>query len=225
MENLSINMVDRSKFFKKGIIPPTKDLFIEDDLLNGDEVKYFWTKDPVYLTQYTENIDDLIEKETGIIDSYKTIFNSLVNSMFFVGAVGKEFIGGSRVSVSNPYTENSLPSESDDFNYKSLFPNLDLENNRYCEISKFAIKEEHRANFHHYKIFFKELCSLIYNLDIKYLFFYSTPARTRLYKRLVGEYFIEVGSNLCDFSNWEGFEELPDGDKVSVIAYERKTNI
>lgn len=64
------------------------------------------------------------------------------NGVIILAKCGEEVVGGTRIVISAEEKRMSLPFEDANFNLKLALPELDLENYKYGEITKFAVKPE-----------------------------------------------------------------------------------
>ncbi len=168
----------------------------------GKHFEYRWTRDPDDLRSYTRLIDKYYESELRLPDSYKKIDYNDLNSYFLVGYEEDKLFGGTKISLNNPLVRNSLPNEKLGFNYSLVFPELNLRERRYCEISRTAINEKHRGNSLFYTISFDLFKKLMDKNDIRYMFICASKARLRLYKSFASKTFTYLDTREYDVKEW-----------------------
>lgn len=126
-----------------------------------DPVVFQFTTDKALLHQYYLLRDQMFKRfikdysgDTGA-DIYDKI------SEILVAVRGNLVIGGCRVTVREGDENFLLPMETKDFKIKEHFPELPLNTERHCVVSKFAILEEHKENELLYG-----LCKAVFNKTV-----------------------------------------------------------
>lgn len=164
-------------------------IFANELTKNSDEIEYEWSRDPKFLKEYTGLIDEYYENELNLPDAYKKIDPRDFYSHFLRVTHNNKLISGVRVTTNNKEAKFSLPNEMLGFTYQNVFPDLDLQNNKYCEVSRYAMHTDYRKNPNHYMAAFKKFYELTKELKVKYLFISSTKARVRLFKSFASNFF------------------------------------
>ena len=217
MHSTSVNMIDKTKFLFKKQSLASMPFFQGTANLEDEKIEYVWSKEPFYIRQYAKIIDESFDEELNLRDVYKKINESDFRSHYRLFMLGKKVIGGFRMVVNDPLTEYSLPSERPEFQFKEAFPELDLLNNRYTELSRFAVLPEFRNNMNHYSDGFKAYKDKMTELGVKYLFLCSSRSRFRVYNRIAVKHFKLVDTKFFDVSDWVGdYKNL----EFYVCAYE-----
>ncbi len=155
----------------------------------NNEIKYIWSKDPDHIRDYTKLIDLYYENELNLVDTYKNISPNDMNSYFLIVLHKNEVISGARLTVNIPDSKTSLPNEKLGFSYHTIFPELDLEHSRYCEISRYTMHINYRKMNSHYINAFRMFYELTLKLGVKYMFICSDKPRLRLYSVFSKKYF------------------------------------
>ena len=215
--SIDITMKDKTKFLLK---KQNEKTFYFQNISNLEEEKidYIWSRDPALIKQYTKVVDENYEDELLLKDVYKKISKTDFVSYYrlIVCRNKNKIVGGFRMVSNNPAIETSLPSEREEFTYAGLFPELDLLNNRSCELSRFAIAKEYRANKDYYVDAFTSSKQKMTENNIKYLFLCGSKAMLRSHKREAGKLFKYIDTRNHDVSGWEDFKHL----EFYVSAYE-----
>ena len=208
MLGANTHMVNKSKILDGDSSVLSK--FSMDELFesSSESLEYFWTKETRYLNQYTKIIDDIYKEEVNINNAYTAIEADDLRSHFYIATIKDEVIAGARYTINDPFQRYSLPAEAPGFSFASLFPELDLENNRFAQITKLGVVSEHRNNIIHYKNGFKEFKNISTRLGAKYIFVVATLDRIRLYN-LVGKKFFKVlDPRKADIEAWDTHSHL-----------------
>jgi hypothetical protein len=214
------SMIDKSKFlFGKGLNLPSISFFQHNSALEDEKVEYIWCKDKKHIRQYIKLVNENFDDELNIPGSYKKIDLKDLNSHFFIALKNMIVMGGARFSVNDKFYEYSLPNEKLGLlKYKELFPELDLENNSYGEVTKYVALPEYRNDMSHYLNAFKGFKELSDELRVKYMFICSTKSRARLYNLGARKFFkVLEGKNVVN----DAWKELSHFD-VYVSVYENK---
>ncbi|MDX1949122.1 MAG: GNAT family N-acyltransferase [Rickettsiales bacterium] len=184
----------------------------------SEDVVYEWSRDPNFLRDYTNLIDKYYENELNLPDAYKKIDPRDMHSNFLIGRVNNEIISGVRITTNNKDAKFSLPNEALGFSYQNLFPELDLQNNRYCEVSRYAMHTDYRKNPLHYITAFQKFYEITKELKVKYLFISSTKARVRLFKSFATNNFKFIETKYLGAVNYYANA----GIEVYVICFENQ---
>jgi len=218
MLTASSDMIDKSKFFLKRKGAVGKTFFQQSSGVEEEKIEYLWTKDPFYLKQYANLIDASYEDEVNIKDAYKSINDKDLRSHFYIAKEGEKIIAGVRFTVNDPLHRYTLPAEDIGFSFAKLFPELDLSNNLFAQITKFGVISEHRNNIVHYKNAFSEFKKLSDELNIKYIFIVATNDRLRLYNAVAKRLFIQISIKDAGTPGLKNHDHL----KMYALAYENK---
>ena len=200
------NMIDKRKLLFTGPSSNSQQFNLLQgsfDLGKESEVEYIWTADPSLIKQYSRIIDEQFDAELNLRDVYKNINETDFRSYYRLFVSGNKVVGGFRMIVDDPLTEYSLPSERPGFTFKNTFKELDLLNNRYTELSRFAVDPQYRNNMNHYKDGFRAYKEKMTELGVKYLFLCSSRSRFRVYNRFAKDHFKLVDTKHLDVSGWE----------------------
>lgn len=212
-------MLDKAKLLSKKTFTEA-DSF--GDIFDDENLSYGWSRNPSDLRQYTNLIDKNFELELSLKDSYKKIEAKDLYSHYYIGKFKNKVFSGVRLTFNNPSMEKSLPSEWAGFCYNKTFPELNLSDERYCEVTRFAIEEEYRRTPQHYHEFFRAAQEITFEQNIKYMFLYAEKSRARLYCAVAKDFFKRKDIKVCDFSDWKGYENLAWKKEFNVIAFENK---
>lgn len=109
------------------------------------EVKYEFTQDPGLLHQFYKLREEMFISVWGLkhFTGGEDAFDH--SSHIIVARLGKQVIGGTRLTISSPAAPQALPMEHDDFKLSELFPDLGLVNRSYCEFSRAAILPDYQS--------------------------------------------------------------------------------
>ena len=202
MQNLSTFMFDKSHFIIKKPIPDSG--FVSgSNMLSDNKIQYIWSNNLYYIKQYSSIIDEQFDEELNLQDVYKKISDTDFRSFYRLFMIQEKVIGGFRMVINDPYTEYSLPSEKPGFTFKDTFKKLDLANNKYTELSRFAVDPSYRNNMEHYRDGFHAYKEKMIELGVKYLFLCSSKSRFRIYNRFATKHFNLIAHKDIDVSGWE----------------------
>ena len=115
-----------------------------DTTENSKKINYEFTSNPDFLNQYYKIREDCYRDDLGLTcfsgeeDEYDRI------GYIAVARIGDKVIGGARLILSHPHSGIRLTLEEENFLMVNFFPELDLEENGYCEITRVAILREYR---------------------------------------------------------------------------------
>ncbi len=217
MLSTDAHMIDKSKFLFGKQKVSNWSFFQNNSNLEDEKIEYLWSRDPFYIKQYARIIDESFDTELNLRDVYKKIKESDFRSYYRLICDGNKVVGGFRMIVDDPLTEYSLPSEKPGFTFKSLFPELDLLNNRYTELSRFAVLPQYRNNMMHYVDAFRSTREQMIELGVKYLFLCGSRSRVRIYNKEAKKHFKLIDTRYLDVSDWDGdYSNL----EFYVCAYE-----
>lgn len=212
-------MIDKVAYFDRAAVS-SELLFSSKEIVSeSEDLKYFWTRDPKILKEYTKLIDVRFKESMNIDDAYKKINDTDFKSYFLIGTLKNEIAGGVRASICPAGEDVVLPNELFGFNYKEFFSELNLKENGYVEIDQYAVKAGYRNITDYDFIFrsFKELCD---EKHIKYLFIPASRARQKLYKVFASRYFKFIGQKKIDIAQLEGQSDISNADDYWFYAYE-----
>jgi hypothetical protein len=128
---------------------------------------------------------------------------------------GNEVVGGARIVVSSPASEQLLPLESKDFRMSEIFPELHLEKAAYCEFSRLAVERSERTGGNLARDIIIELTREAKARGIRYLFAVSTPLQARCYRKV----FKSLGHDYVIDTSVEVPQKEIYGHLKMVIAY------
>jgi len=105
---------------------------------------YEFTKDPGYLHQYYRLREEMYISVWGLkhFDGQEDSFDADCHTL--VARVGNHVVGGCRLIVVNPYSDNLLPLESEQFRLQNVLPGLNIESCKIAECSRLAVLPEYR---------------------------------------------------------------------------------
>ncbi len=214
------NMIDKRKLLFTGPSSNSQQFNLLQgsfDLGKESEVEYIWTADPSQIKQYSRIIDEQFDTELNLNDVYKNISTRDFRSYYRLIISSDKVVGGFRVVINDPLSEFSLPSEKPGFTFKEMFPELDLLNNSYCEVSRFAVLPEYRRNNNHYVDAFTSTKELMTDKGVRYKFICGSRSRLRLYNREDKKHLKILDIRYYDVSGWEDkYKDL----EFYVCAYE-----
>jgi hypothetical protein len=156
--------------------------------LNQEGIVFEFTKEEKYLNQYLA-----LRKESYLTDKYMSgHFNKGMpdiydyNSEIIIVRIKDKVIGGARMSCSYSHDIKPLPSESDEFSFKTYLKDFNIEWNsiNYAEIHRFVINKEYRDNKNLSLKIILYLYMRAQYLNINYFFYPAIPLKARLFKRL-----------------------------------------
>ncbi len=212
-------MIDKTNFlYKKTAVPAF--LFQPIDMLDDQKVEYLWTRDRQEIKQYMQMIDQNYGSELDVENAFKNIGASDLRSNFFVARNSKGLIMGVRVTLNDPFLKYSVPTEKSNFSFNDLFPEYDLVNNRYAEVSKFTVLDEYRNDINHYVNGFKFFKDLLDKNNAKYLIICGSRARHRIYKKFASNYFKYVDMRKLDISLWPEYATISFAQDSWAVLYE-----
>jgi len=208
MQNNAFQMIDKSKTFFRKLDIPGLGLFQHDADLEEKQTEYLWSRDPFYVKQYMKMVDDNYDNELHVSDTFKKIGSNDFRSHFFLSKIDKKVIMGVRLTLNDPFLKYSLPTEKNNFNFSDLFQDIDFANNKYCEITKFTVLEEHRNDINHYVNGFKFFKQLMDEHKIKYMLICGSRARHRIYKKFAAQHFNFVDMKKLDITLWPEYSTI-----------------
>lgn len=188
---------------------------------SDSEIKYIWSRNPQHLREYTKLIDKYYENELNLKDLYKEINPKDFNSYFYIVLKNEEVISGARLTVSDKLSQGSLPNEKLGFPYSHYFPELNLENNRYCEISRYSMDERYRKMEIHYINAFSSFHNLTKELGVKYMFILGTKGRHRLFGHYAKKHFKLIDLREFNLSHFAEYSSINAG-KQYLAVYENE---
>jgi hypothetical protein len=107
---------------------------------------FFFTTDREALNKYYEvreycyrRVKNGPREFDGQADSFDSLSDTLVITH------KNKTIGGARITSSSAECRTLLPAEQEDFNLIKNFPELDLHQKKYCEVSRLAVLPEYRS--------------------------------------------------------------------------------
>ncbi len=219
MLNVNGNMIDKTKFFLGKQKLGGFQLFQSRTEFQEPKIEYIWSRDPDYIRQYMKVIDRYFDTELNLKDIYKKIDSKDLYSHFYLVLRNNQVIGGARLSISNSFSEYTLPAEKwGIFKYSDVFNDLDLRNNSCAEVGRYAFMPEYRNDPNHYMNAFRDFQIKMTENKTKYLFLCGSRAMLRIHHRVAKNYFKLVDTRHVDVSTWDDFKHL----EFYVSAYENE---
>jgi hypothetical protein len=187
----------KSKLFQRQEkLLPAGDYFNDSDLLNFyesiDGVDYIWSRDPKKLLTYRRIINQIYNEELGLDYGFYDLSEMDFRSFFFLALPKNDHAGGCRLTISNPSMQSSLPCEGDGFQIIDKFPEIDFENYKCAEISRFSLKRKYRSSrvsVGFYENFFRMSRDLLTAQNVRYIMICSSVSRQKIYFRYARKYF------------------------------------
>lgn len=160
------------------------------------ELVFEFTRDPGYLHQYyllrakaqvsvwgaqaPENVEDEMDRQSHIL----------------IARRGNQVMAGGRMTISSPRRPMLLPLEQNGPNLVQTFPQLNLENRKYAEISRVAVEVEFQ-NEDSLPTIFQHFYRKIVATRVEYLFGLASAGVTNSYQRFA----VAAGLNLTIMAN------------------------
>lgn len=153
-------------------------------MLTVGELRYTWEgHTQKQLQQYFEVRQKTYADHLGLkYFSGKLDWEDL-NSEILLVLSGEECVGGARLTVHSDEVNPHLPLEEKGFILKELFPDLNLENATYGELSRLALLSEYRDGIQS-EILYEHIGDKCKELNIKYLFSVSPYNQARRVRRV-----------------------------------------
>ena len=161
----------RARFEKKVYIPRNISFGVttEEDL----KKQYYKIREAAY----RQLLDD--DKFTAPEDEFDK------NGHIFVAKSANVCVGGLRITVSKPGSENRLPLETEDFRIKDFFPWLTFMGVTYSEPSKLALLPDYRDGQVLENLFFESIKYYTQQLGVEIAFGRSAILQTRRFKQYI----------------------------------------
>lgn len=109
------------------------------------DLVYEFTHDPALLQQYYAVRQRLYTEKWGLEHFPEGPEDFDKRGMILVVRSGKLVVGGVRMLIRSPRINKPLQIEADGINLQEYLPQLQLEHNSYCEISRLALLPEFRG--------------------------------------------------------------------------------
>lgn len=161
----------------------------ELSILASQEPKYFWTRNPFYVSQYMSMVHQNFQDELRIDHNYNEMEKEDLYSKVMVGVVSNEVVMGFRITANKSCNGNNLYSSNLSFSYSDVFPELDLLSNDYAELSRFTAKKDFRSTSDYYQSCWPMIKGFCDEQQSKYLFIIASKSRLKLYNRVGRHYF------------------------------------
>lgn len=142
------------------------------------------TKDTYFLKQYYKIREALyrrdlhLENFSGEEDQYD------LDGDIVIVRIGQEVVGGGRINYSKPQSRIPLVLEEEGFYIAELFPDLELENEVYCEISRLALSEQYRCGKKVISLLIEKIVERAKLSGVKYIFTVSPMIQAKIYKMI-----------------------------------------
>ncbi len=170
------------------------------------ELVYEFTTNPDLLDQYTKLRQSLYPTDDKF-KGFRTFgylpeedYKKEQGKMLIVRK-GNVVVGGAGLVISSPnerallpLEQNILPINGRQFLLRRQFPNMRLENYSYGEFNRIVLLPEYRTGIYT-KTIFKKMLIESERLGLRYLFGMGDRVRARLYKKLYGNFGLNV--NIC----------------------------
>lgn len=142
-------------------------------------------------------------------------------------------VGGARLIVNNNINSDYLlPMETKDFKLKNLFPELELENKTYAELSRFVVLDNYRDNKCSSEICKNLVGIKAASLDINYIFCVTAPQLARIsgitFRRLGIPFEVQKNIKVPDLPTYEGHKmvlSLIDLTNINSTKYQERLKI
>ncbi len=154
-----------------------------ESTIMGD-VEFKWTKDPDLLLQYFKIREEAYREYLGL-NNFRGKLDAIDSHSHELVAVknDNQVIGGARLTINDNSLKAKLPMESDDFILREVFPEYNLDKNRYCEFSKTLLTRGYRK-----EDYFLNLCNTLVKkaqtFNTKYIFIIAPKLQTLRYMNI-----------------------------------------
>ncbi len=149
-----------------------------------NDVRYIWTKNPTLLKQYLEIRREVLYSPYFTEDINLGLNpNDLRSHILLAVKDNNEVIGGVGICANDPILGIQLPSESAQFNYKSLLKHHDLDNHRYAEVTRLAFKKKYAKARYTIEVY-KHIVEKCLTLGLSHVYITATMSRMRHYKHI-----------------------------------------
>ncbi len=162
---------------------------------NNESIKYIFTDDKKLIQKYIELRENLYKNDPSFkgfrfFDYKEAEDYTKPHVQMLLMFINDRCIGGGCLTISTPEQRVLLPLEEDignDTNNKSFlqskFPELKLENERYCEFNRVVVDPEFRDGDCTIQMFHHVIPEAI-SKSVKYMYGIGDIFRTRLYKKI-----------------------------------------
>ena len=208
MLSTKANMIDKTKFLFRKQTPMNLFSWQQGAAFSNEKAEYLWSANPFDVKQYMKMIDENYDQELHVPDTYKKIGSSDLRSHFFIAKIDQKVIMGVRLTLNDPFLKYSLPTEKEEFNFRDLFTEVDLVNNRYSELTKYTVLDEYRNDLNHYIQGFNFFKSLLDEHNVKYLIICGSRARHRMYKKFASANFKFISMKKLDMKYWPEYSGI-----------------
>jgi hypothetical protein len=149
------------------------------------ELVYEFTRDEGLLHQYYLLRSQMLQRALGVmVEPIRDEYDDY--SQILVVRKGRQVVAGARMVVCSPRTNRPLAIEVDGFRVRDALPHLNLENEKYCEFSRFVVLEE----FQHGDIvaeMFKRLSSRFEAMGVRYGFSAAPSIMMRIHRKICSQ--------------------------------------
>lgn len=145
------------------------------------DISFLITRDPLVIRQYLDIRHDAYTKYLNLNTDFSKLDQVDAFSYFFVAMKMGECIGGGRMTLTNPSVPNVLPLESNGFYLDEAFPEYNLSECKYCEITRLAVKEEYRDGVVSSTII-RLIIDYVKATGVKYVFWVAPKIQARSYR-------------------------------------------
>jgi hypothetical protein len=152
-----------------------------------DTVEYEFTRDPALIHQYFEIRSRLFISVWGLKECHGTKDEFDNANEMLIARQGRLCVGGARFTFATPEEPSMLPLEKSGLNVKDLFPDLDLDNCKYGECSRFVVLPEFRTREISHQMQYHVVQEHIRN-GASYGFWMAPLVVARNYRQTVGSF-------------------------------------
>jgi hypothetical protein len=154
-----------------------------------EDVDYIWSRDPKKLSVYRKIINELYSSDPETQANFSSTYTEADHcSAFLMILPRNDYAGGCQITVTDPEYDCRLPCEADGFNFKEHLPQLDLENYRVAEVSRFVIKREYMQD-EYFDNSFRMIQEFLTSAKVRYMVIRASVSKQKLYYRHARKYF------------------------------------
>lgn len=153
----------------------------------ADNIQYGMTKDEALIHQYLLLREEMFVKSWGLksFSGGKDAFDD--ESDIILATIGKQCIGGCRLTFREPEAGTGLPLENEDFRLSNVFPDLPLNSVRIAEVSRLAILPDYQNSLVMLDLL-RELFRFGAKKHARYVFTLSPVPLARSYRKAVAQF-------------------------------------
>lgn len=150
------------------------------------------------------------------------------DSIIIIAHKNGKCLGGARLIIKEPNSDFMLPMETNEFRINKLFPELEMHNKRYAELSRVSVINDCRNGIYSAGICKKLIMSKALSLNIDYVFCVTTKSLARVAnmsaKKIGIPFEIKPEIKVPDLPTYEGhkmFLSLMDLTKNNSTEYQK----